>query len=260
MIIKAEKINEKMKNKIVYYAFFIFAFFILWSAICGYYNSPLLPSPLDTLHAFFMLLSLKESWYQIGITAYRVFLGILLGSCAGAICGILPRYSKIAEYAVSSVIYPLFESIPAICWVLVFVVWFGISNITPALAISTAVIPFFIINIREGIKELDETLVEMAMTYTRNRLRVLQKIIMPMLYPYAFSAFKTSFEVAWKIVILGEVFGAASGIGYMLWIAYEMYAIEYVFAWTLCCAVIIIIFDYGFFNYIDRKYMRRWKR
>jgi NitT/TauT family transport system permease protein/sulfonate transport system permease protein len=250
----------KYKVKVLYQAIAISSFFVLWSAIAECYHSPLFPTPIGTLHAFFTLLASRDGWYQIEVTTYRVFIGTLLGSCVGATCGILPRYSKMAECAVSSVVYPLLESVPSICWVLVFVVWFGIADITPILAIATAVIPFFIINIWEGVKELDENLIEMAMTYTRNRLRILQKIILPMLYPYVFSAFKTSFEVAWKVVILGEVFGAASGIGYMLWIANEVYAIEYVFAWTLCCAIIIIIFDYGVFNYIDRRYVRRWKR
>jgi len=249
-----------MREKVFYQLLSLFLFFVLWFAISEYSHSPLFPSPVDTLHAFFSLLATKDGWYQIEVTTYRVFLGTLIGSCAGALFGILPRYSRIAEYAVRSVVYPLFESIPSICWVLVFVVWFGMSDLTPILAISAAVIPFFLINIWEGVKELDEGLVEMAMTCTRNRLRILQKVIMPMLYPYAFSAFKTSFEIAWKVVILGEVFGAASGIGYMLWIAHEVYAIENVFAWTLVCAIIIIVFDYGVFNYLDRRYMRRWKR
>jgi len=249
-----------MRAKIFYSVFAISAFLVLWFVISGYYNSPLFPGPVETVYAFFSILATQDGWYQIGVTCYRVFVGTLFGSCVGALCGILPRYSKMAEYTVKSVVYPLFESIPSLCWVLIFVVWFGLSDMTPILAITAAVIPFFIINIWEGVKELDETLIEMAHTCTRNRLRILQKVIMPMLYPYAFSAFKTSFEVAWKVVILGEVFGAACGIGYMLWISYEVYAIEYVFAWTLCCAIIIIVFDYGLFNYIDRRYMRRWKR
>lgn len=65
--------------------------------------------------------------------------------------------------------------------------------------------------------------------------------------------------VAWKVVLLGEIFGAASGMGYMLSIAFESYRIAQVFGWTLAFAIILIIFDYGIFNFIDRKYLRKWK-
>jgi NitT/TauT family transport system permease protein len=80
-----------------------------------------------------------------------------------------------------------------------------------------------------------------------------------MLYPYVFAATRSSFMTAWKIVVPAEIFGATSGMGYMLSLAFDMYRIEGVFGWTLVFAVIIIVFDYGLFNFLDRKYMRKWK-
>jgi NitT/TauT family transport system permease protein len=82
---------------------------------------------------------------------------------------------------------------------------------------------------------------------------------MPMLYPYIFAATRSSMMVAWKVVILGEIFGAASGMGYMLSIAFGSYRIEQVFGWTLAFAAILIMFDYGIFKYIDKKFIRKWK-
>ena len=161
--------------------------------------------------------------------------------------------------AVKVVIYPLLQSVPTICWALIFVLWFGLSDATPILAIASAVAPFFMINIWEGLKELDSNLTEMASVYTKSRSRILRKVIMPMLYPYIFAATRSSLMVAWKVVILGEIFGAASGMGYMLSIAYGSYRIEQVFGWTLAFAIILIVFDYGIFNYIDRKFIRKWK-
>jgi len=122
-----------------------------------------------------------------------------------------------------------------------------------------AAAPFFIINVWEGMKELDANLIEMASSYTHKRIRILGKVILPMLYPYLFAATKSGFMTAWKIVVPAEIFGATSGMGYMLSIAFESYRIADVFGWTLAFAIIIILFDYGLFNYIDRKYMRKWK-
>jgi NitT/TauT family transport system permease protein len=188
-----------------------------------------------------------------------VLMGMIIGSLAGTLLGIATRYSSLLKTAVSAVIYPLLQSVPTICWALVFVLWFGLSDATPILAIATAVAPFFIINIWEGMKELDNNLIEMASMYTHRHTRMLNKVILPMLYPYMFAATKSSFMVAWKVVLLGEIFGAASGMGYMLSIAFESYRIAQVFGWTLAFAVILLVFDYGVFNFVDRKYMRKWK-
>ncbi len=234
-------------------------FLALWWAIAALSNSLLFPTPWETLRAFTGIFASSKSWYHVGITTYRVVMGMLIGSCGGALLGISTRYSSLLKTAVSTVIYPLLQSVPTICWALVFVLWFGLSDTTPILAIATAVAPFFIINVWEGMKELDINLIEMSSLYTQKRVRVLGKVILPMLYPYIFAAARGSFMVAWKVVLLGEIFGAASGMGYMLSIAFESYRIAQVFGWTLAFAIILLVFDYGIFNYIDRKYLRKWK-
>ena len=234
-------------------------FWALWAVIAALSNSMLFPDPWQTVRAFWDIVSGSRNWYHIGVTFYRVIAGTLIGSVIGTILGIATRYSALTKAAVTAVIYPLLQSVPTICWALVFVLWFGLSDVTPILAIATAVAPFFIINIWEGMKELDTNLVEMASIYTQRRGRLLGMVILPMLYPYIFAATKSSFMVAWKVVLLAEIFGAASGMGYMLSIAFESYRIAQVFGWTLAFAIILLIFDYGIFNFIDRKYLRKWK-
>ncbi len=234
-------------------------FWAAWWLIAAIYDSVLLPGPIDTFYSFITLISSSTNWEHIGITAYRVVAGTMLGSTVGAILGIATRYNKLVRATVATVIYPLLQAVPTISWALIFVLWFGLSDITPILTVAVVVAPFFIINIWEGMKELDNNLVEMASIYTRNKKRILFKIIMPMLYPYLFAATKSSFMIAWKIIVLAEIFGATSGMGYMLSIAFESYRINQVFGWTLAFSIILLFFDHIIFNYLDRKYVRKWK-
>ena len=230
-----------------------------WWAVSAVSNSALLPSPWQTLSAFFDIILSPKGLHAIGVSTYRVVMGTIIGSAVGTTLGITTRYSTFMNRAVSAVFYPLLQSVPTICWALIFVMWFGLSDASPMLVVATAVAPFFIINIWEGMKELDTNLVEMASIYTGSPMRMLRKIILPMLYPYIFAASKSGFMVAWKVVIIGEIFGATSGMGYMLSIAFESYRIAQVFGWTLAFALILLAFDYGIFNFLDRKYMRKWK-
>ncbi|MBN1369011.1 MAG: ABC transporter permease subunit [Dehalococcoidaceae bacterium] len=248
-----------MVNKIVLSAGATALFWGLWWVVAALSDSALFPTPWQTLEALLDILGAPGSWRHIGISFYRVMAGTAIGSVTGAILGISTRYFGFARTAVKVVIYPLLQSVPTICWALVFVLWFGLSDTTPILAVATAVAPFFIINIWEGLKEMDGNLTEMASMFTTSRSRILTRIIMPMLYPYIFAATRSSLMVAWKVVILGEIFGAASGMGYMLSVAFESYRIAQVFGWTLAFAVILLISDYGVFNYIDRKFVRKWK-
>ena len=248
-----------MVKRLLLTAAVVAVFVALWWLAAAMAGSALMPTPDRVLRALIDILRAPNGWMHIGITTYRVVVGTLIGSLAGTLLGIATRYNRIIEAAVRSVIHPVLQSVPSICWALVFVLWFGLSNTTPVLTIAVAIAPFFIINIWEGMKELDMSLVEMAGIYTRRRARILGKVIAPMLYPYAFAATKSSFMTAWKIIIPAEIFGATSGMGYMLSLAFESYRIPQVFGWTLAFAIILLSFDRGLFDFIDKKYMRKWK-
>jgi ABC-type nitrate/sulfonate/bicarbonate transport system permease component len=248
-----------MVRRLLFTAAVVGSFIGLWWAAATLAGSSLLPAPDKVFLALVGILKSPNGWMHIGITTYRVVLGTLIGSVVGTFFGVMTRYNRLAEAAVRSVIHPVLQSVPSICWALVFVLWFGLSNVTPVLTVAVAIAPFFIINIWEGMKELDLNLVEMAGMYTHRRSLVLGKVIAPMLYPYAFAATKSSFMTAWKIIIPAEIFGAISGMGYMLSLAFETYRIPQVFGWTLAFAFILLAFDRGIFDYIDRRYVRKWK-
>ena len=237
----------------------IAAFLGIWWAIAVYNDSVLMPTPWETIGSFFRLIFAPTGWQHVMITAYRVIAGTLLGAAVGVLLGLATHYNRIAETVVKAVIFPVLQSIPVLCWTLIFVLWFGLNDMTPILTVVVAVAPFFIINVWEGMRELDTNLIEMAHTHTESRMKMLRKIIMPMLYTYLFAATRSSFMTAWKKIIPAEIFGATSGMGYMLAISFEGYRINNVFGWTIAFAMIIIAFDYGVFSYTDRKFMRKWK-
>ena len=237
----------------------IAAFFVLWWLIAKISNNNYFPTPWDTAKAFWELLITPKTYTHIWLTCHRAVIGLLLGSFVGIVLGISTKYSEFMDTIVRVIIYPLFQSFPPICWALVFVLWFGLSNITPILTIMTVVAPFFMINIWEGMKDIDETLIEMASTYTNKRFRILTKIILPMLYPYFFDASKSGVTTAWKAVILGELYGSIAGMGYMLNMSFKAYHMSQVFAWTMFFVIILVIFDKVIFNFIERKFVRKWK-
>jgi len=234
-------------------------FALCWWGLSSLAASSFLPSPLQALEALIRRLSAPKGLSHVGMSLFRVFVGTLLGAAVGTVLGVATRYIRVIEVAVRSVIYPLLQSVPTVCWALIFILWFGLNGIAPVLSVMVAATPFFIINTWEGMKELDANLIEMASSYTHRPFKILGKVVMPMLYPYLFAATKSGFMIAWKIIIPAEIFGSTSGMGYMVHSAYTNFKIDDVFGWTLAFAAILLFFDYGVFNFIDRKFVRKWK-
>ena len=126
----------------------------------------------------------------------------------------------------------LFRSIG---WTLLAVIWFGINHVTVVFAISMVLTPFAIINLREGLDNLDRELLEMGASFGRLRWRRFRLLILPALYPFIFATLRVSFGVAWKVALTAELFGGSSGLGYLFNLARQD------FDTPLLLAVIIII-------------------
>jgi ABC-type nitrate/sulfonate/bicarbonate transport system permease component len=235
----------------------VMAFWHLASAALRTY---FLPGPLDVVPCLLALLGEPSTWGHIASSAARVAVGLALGSVVGLAMGVAPRYLPGAGFILEDVVYPVLESVPTICWALIFAVLFGLAGTVPTLAVAVAVAPFFAVNAWEGVKELDEPLIEMAHSFTRSRARVLRFVVLPMLYPYLFSALRSSLQVSWKVVVLGEVFGAVDGIGYMIWTAFSSFNAPLMLSWVLISALIIVLSEFVVFKYLDRRFMRRWRR
>ena len=100
--------------------------------------------------------------------------------------------------------------------------------------------PFCLINVSEGLRTLDTDLVEMARSFTRSQTRTLGRIVLPLLAPYVMAAVRIAYGVGWKIALVAELFGADSGLGYLMLQAQIIADAAMVFA--TCLAIVVIFF------------------
>lgn len=248
-----------LKKDRVYQITSILLFVIIWQLASLYFNSLFFPTPIKTVSNLTSLLMNHDTYYQLSKTLLRVLISVGIALTLGTSLGIASKYIPFTRHFIETVLYPIFHSVPSLCWTLLVVVWFGLSEISPVLVVVAAILPHFIINVWEGIKELNEELIELGKSFTKDKLIIFKKIVFPQLYPYIFPAFRTSFGTAWKVILIGEMFAATNGIGFMLDLARQELAISQILSWTICIIVIIMFFDYIVFDYIDKKTMRKWK-
>ncbi|MFQ5911904.1 MAG: ABC transporter permease [Nitrospinota bacterium] len=182
----------------------------------------------------------------------RILLGfgisLLIGIPMGILMG-LRRYWEafFSDYVVIGL------TIPSLAWAIIGVLWFGIQPLTPIFATFMITFPYIAINIWEGVKDVDKDLVDMARAFGVSRGKIVRRIYIPSLMPFFFASVRFGFAIAWKIVILAEVFGAESGIGYMISYWYHMFNMRQVLAWVLIFAVLMFVIEYGIIRPVERK-------
>lgn len=64
--------------------------------------------------------------------------------------------------------------------------------------------------------------------------------------------------MGWKVIVLVEIFGLSSGVGYRLNTEYSAMNVAGVLAWTIGFAGVMALLEYGVIGGIER-YVTRWR-
>jgi NitT/TauT family transport system permease protein len=122
-------------------------------------------------------------------------------------------------------------TIPAIVYAVLSLIIFGLSNMGPILAVALVSAPYVALNVAEGIRGVDRSLITMSEAFGRTPRQIRREVLIPTIVPFVFAAIRMCFAVAWKVEALTEVFGGRNGVGFQIRTEYQLYDIAGVLAW-----------------------------
>ncbi len=195
----------------------------------------IIPAPIDILKATGRILSGELS--HIGITALRLLIAVLFAITTGVLLGVvMGTQPKIRPYLRSLVIID--TGIPALSWMLVAIFWFKDSEVRIFFILSVILIPFYALNVYDGIRALPKELIDMFESFRPNRWHMMRFLIGPHIVPYIFLTTKSVIGYAIRMVIFAELVASAVGIGARMNLAQSTFHIDTIFAWTLLLVII----------------------
>ena len=220
---------------------FTIGFLVIW-AIYGQIVEPyIMPGPVSVavrLYEFFTDYHLvKHMFWSFAHIGGAILASFLIGSAFALLPFYLPSFGLMVHGRLS----PFLNSFSGIGWTLLAIIWFGINDFTVMFAISMVLIPFSIINMREGLDAIDREMLEMGQSFGRGRWREFRLLMLPALYPFIFATLRISFGVAWKVTLTAELFGGATGLGYLLNLARQDFDMPMI----LVVIIVIILFVYS---------------
>jgi len=240
------------------YSLLSISFLLLcWYALAELINNPLLPAPTIVFTTLIDSIKSGELPYHLSITFYRLcisfFLAMLIGSSIGIYLG---RHSKANAIFDSWLIILL--NIPALVTIVLCYVWFGLIEAAAILAVVLNKVPNVVVTLREGTRNMDKQLMEMAQAYQFGRLKTLQHVILPQLYPYFMASARTGLALIWKIILVVELLGCSSGMGFQIHLFFQLFDITSILAYTISFIIIIQIIESFILKPLDR-HAQRWK-
>jgi NitT/TauT family transport system permease protein len=134
-------------------------------------------------------------------------------------------------------------TIPALTYAVLSLIIFGLSNLGPVLAVALVSTPYVAINVAEGIRGVDQSLIKMSQAFGRSPQQIRRQVYVPTIVPYVFAAVRMSFAVAWKVEALTEVFGGTNGVGFQIRNEYQLFNITGVIAWMALFIVFMLLVE-----------------
>ena len=195
-------------------------FFVLaWWVVSILAHSTVIPTPIKTFDA---LISFLQDGY-LGISAGRyisasltLFLkGFLLAFVLAVPLGLILGFSKSLNTFVTPIIEVL-RPIAPMAWAPVFI--YGISYDTgPMLVVFIGIFFPLLTNVIFGVKKIDPSLVDAALTLGANKLHLFTKVMAPSSIPYIMNGIKVGLGVGWMCIVAAEMYNPRGfGVGYCI--------------------------------------------
>ena len=229
-----------------------------WMAAAAGLPPYMLPSPERVLSATGRFFTSPRQLGHLTATLFNVGTSILVAFTLGGILALFAHYARASAPTIHGRLSPFLNAFPGVGWTLLAVIWFGVSTTSVVFSITVVLLPFALVNLREGLSAIDREIDEMARSFGRDGLRLFFAIAAPALAPFAAATLRIMFGVAWKVTLTAELFGGSEGLGYLINIARQEYDTETIFSVVLTIVVAVYLADRFVFAPMERAMARQF--
>lgn len=232
-------------------------FFLFWSwcGNTGRLNTNLIPTPEMLWQTFLDMVEKGTLQKNIAISFSRVLKGYAIGLLAGLFAGVCLGLSKRLG-TLFSFFTGLLRPIPIIAWVPILILFLGIDEEYKVAMIAIGSFWPILLNTTQGIRGVSQSHIEVARMYEKSKLEILTGVILPEALPSIFTGMRLGIGSAWSCVVGAEMLAAASGIGYVIMYAREMFHPEVMYVGVLSIGLVGLLIDFVILRI--QNFVLRW--
>jgi NitT/TauT family transport system permease protein len=238
----------------------IAAALVVWEifARSGMFSVSLTPPLGIVAERLIMMVTEGAIFAHTAVTMSRVVLGLGLAFAVAIPIGILMGTSRTAERIFAPTLSVLMP-IPSLAWVPLFVLWFGIGNLSTILVVIYASVFTLIYNTWTGVRAVQPIWVKSASVMGAPAGKTLLQVMLPGAMPYIISGLRIAFGRAWIAVIGGELLASPDwGLGKIIFDSREFLETETMLSALIFIGLIGIAVEKLFLKPLERRTIERW--
>jgi len=174
-----------------------------------------LPGPLSVFRTIYQLFTTEHFLTDVIISGFRITLGFAIASALAVPLGMAIGLNKTAQRATEPLIdFIRYTPVPA--FIPLFILWFGIGETEKIMVIATSVFFQLVLMVANSVSQTPRELIDSARTLGANPWQVVRKVIFQMGKPRIYDDMRVSIGWAWAVLMMAELVGSTSGIGFVI--------------------------------------------
>jgi len=215
------------------------ALLAVWEGLSrtGVLDPRYVPAPSAVLATLAAMTRTGELPYNVGVSVQRIVLGFVLGAVPAVALGLSMGVSRSVRAALLPLVSAMYP-IPKIAVYPLIIFYLGIGEASKLSIVALSIFFLVLLNTMAGVLGLDDAYVRIARAYGARGPAIFGTVALPGALPSIFTGLKLGMGFALIVIVGAELLGSDAGIGHLIWRAYQIFAIDVMFAGLLVTAAL----------------------
>jgi ABC-type nitrate/sulfonate/bicarbonate transport system permease component len=210
------------------------AFFLAWETVTrsGLVDPLFLSSPTLIGRAAYQLFAEGSIWKDLRVSGTEFLVGYLLAAGLAIPLGLAVGWYRRLYFCLSPFIDVL-NAVPRVALLPIIIIWFGIGVWSKIVVVFLGAVIPMLINTFSGVKTTEERFLKVARSFGASEFKIFWSIVFPGTVPFIFTGLKYAAGRALLGVVVGELYAATAGIGFLITVAGATFQTDKVFVGIL---------------------------
>ena len=184
-----------------------------WTAMRGAPDYVLPPS--EIAKQFIAALSTRELYADAAASLLRALPGFAIGALLGIALGLAAGIARSFDEMLSPLVFVTYP-VPKIVMLPLFMLWFGIGDLSKVLIIALACFYPAFINAYYGARATPRILVWSARNMGASEAAIFRRVVLPGALPQIFAGLRVALALSFIVMFAAEMINARSGLGHLI--------------------------------------------
>jgi ABC-type nitrate/sulfonate/bicarbonate transport system permease component len=217
----------------------VVTFLVVWELVGNVLqliNPMFMSAPSLIFNAAVNMFSSGEIYNDLYVSGIELFWGFLLSALVAVPFGIMVGWYKRMAYIFDPFINAM-NATPRVALLPLVIIWLGIGILSKVGIIFLGAVFPILINTRDGVKTTPYNLLTAARSFGASEWTLFKTVVLPSTIPFILTGLRLGLGRAIVGVMVGELYAATAGIGFMITVAGATFQTDKVFVGVLIFAL-----------------------